>query len=142
MKTFDSNEPLTIKQKLTEYGWKESNILEQRINRMTTEIKYLPKDISNPFTPSKELLPPYDDIPDDFKISFSSNKWLRFFNDMFFKGIRITKLVVKTGIDKDKAFRHIRIAAQGWDSKHEHKEAGIAYLMSLWFDDIEWETSK
>jgi len=110
---------------------------------MATEIKYLPKDIANPFMRNKELLPPYEDIPEEFTKSFyCNNKWCKLFNDMFFKGIRITKIIPKEGIDKDKAWRHIHIASSGWDSKHEHKEAGVSYLMSLWFEDVEWETIK
>lgn len=103
--------------------------------------QYMPKEITSPFMPSEELLPAYDDIPDEFK-RFTGTKWNKLFNDMFFYGLKSLTLFPKDGIDKEKAWRHIRIASQGRDSKHEHKAAGVSYLMSLWFEDAKWETSK
>lgn len=109
---------------------------------MTQEIKYLPKDIVNPFEMSKTLLPPYNDIPDEFKRWPPNTKWGKLFNDMFYFGVSGLQLEPKSGIDADKAFTHIRVAMSGWDSKHEHKEAGCAYLFSLWFKDAKWEVNK
>lgn len=102
------------------------------------ETKILPQEITNPFTASLDLLPPYDKIPEEFK-RFSGTKWNKLFNAWFFSGLRSLKLVPREGIDKDKALQHIKVAMGGWDSKHEHKEAGVAYLFSLWFEDTEWE---
>ena len=31
---------------------------------------------------------------------------------------------------------HLKSILQSFKPKHERKEAGVAYLMSLWFDDI------
>jgi hypothetical protein len=36
------------------------------------------------------------------------------------------------------AMRHVQYCMRSFEPKHEHKEAGCAYLLSLWFDDIEW----
>ncbi len=101
-------------------------------------MEYLPKEIDNPFTPSEELLPPYDEIPDEFT-RHPGTTWNKLFNDWFFSGLKSLELTPKDGIDKGKALRHIKVAMSGWDSKHEHKESGVAYLMSLWFDDVKWE---
>lgn len=103
--------------------------------------KYTPQDITNPFTTSESLLPPYAEIPDEFKNFNRQTKWNKLFNDVFYKGLKSLELKPKDGIDKEKAWRHIGIAMRGWDSKHEHKEAGVAYLMSLWFEDVKWEVS-
>ena len=97
-----------------------------------------PQDITNPCTASLDLLPPLDTIPEEFK-RHGGTKWNKLFNDWFFCGLSKLELKAKSGIDKDKALKHIRIAMQGWDSQHEHKEAGVAYLMSLWFADVTWE---
>lgn len=100
-------------------------------------MEYIPKDIINPFM--EELLPPYKNIPEEFTRHTYNNKWCKLFNDWFFNRLTKLELIPKEGIDQDKALHHIRTAMQGWDSKHEHKEAGVAYLMSLWFEDAKWE---
>lgn len=84
----------------------------------------------------KTLLPPYEDIPAEFK-RHRGNKWVDFQNDWFFYGLGPkTKYKPKKGIDKDAALRHLRAIQGSWEPKHEHKEAGVAFLASLWFDDI------
>lgn len=104
---------------------------------MATEIKFPPQNVTNPFTPSLELLPPYDEIPEEFR-RFPGTKWHKLFSDWFFIGLKSLELKPKDGIDREKALKHIKVAMSGFDSKHEHKEAGVAYLMSLWFEDARW----
>lgn len=79
------------------------------------------------------LLPTINDIPDEF--NNQSNKWHRIVTTWFFNGISKNHLKVKSGIDYNKAFRHIACVINDWGLKHEHKLAGAAFLMSLWFDD-------
>lgn len=87
------------------------------------------------------LMPAYDDIPREFKNGHT--KWNKFFGDMFFSGLKNAKLVAKDGIDGTQAARHIRAISGSFEPKHEHKEAAVAYLMSLWFDDSStWERAK
>ena len=100
--------------------------------------KILPQDITNPFIASEILLPPMEAIPEEFK-QHGGTKWNKLFNDWFFYGLSKLEFKIKADIDKTKALKHIKIAMLGWDSQHEHKEAGVAYLMSLWFDDATWE---
>src|SRR5258707_7634560 len=82
------------------------------------------------------LMPPYDDIPE------YDSKWEKLVSDWFFAGVRDLKLTPKEGIDQTKAFRHIKAILGSFEPKHEHKEAACAYLLSLWFDDAQWETGK
>lgn len=101
-----------------------------------------PKDVSNfeiAFPAGvMELLPPMEQIPDEFQMG-SRNKWNRLVGDMFFKGVMNLQLIPKDGIDSNQAFRVIRTIIGSWEPQHEHKEAGAAYLLSLWFKDASWQ---
>lgn len=79
------------------------------------------------------LLPKMSDIPEDFDNHY--NKWNRVVSKWFFEGIRRDAFKAKSGIDRDKALRHIAAVISSWSLKHEHKTAGAAFLLSLWFDD-------
>ena len=87
------------------------------------------------------MMPKYEDIPDEFKGS-GTGKFGKFFTDMFFKGIKNCKLYPKEGVDAEKAWRHIRAVTTSWSSAHEHKTAGVIYLLNEWFEDVEWEAAK
>ena len=100
-----------------------------------------PKDISNAEaafgTGDVDLLPPYDQIPKEFKEWNNKNKWGKIVDRWFFEGLpKGTKFNAKKGIDEKKAFKHIVAAMRSFASKHEHKTAGVAYLMSEWYEDI------
>lgn len=82
-------------------------------------------------------LPVYSQVPDEFKRAGS--KWNRLFNDMFAFGLKAINLTPKSDIDPAKAWRHIRALSGSFQPKHEHKEAGVAYLMSQYFEDATWE---
>jgi hypothetical protein len=43
----------------------------------------------------------------------------------------------KDGIDRRAAFRHISACLGSYDPSHEHKIAGVGYLISLWFKSKE-----
>jgi hypothetical protein len=83
-----------------------------------------------------DYMPPRDEIPEEFKSS--SNKWRKFQADWFFYGLLSHKDKVKKGIDATLAWQHLRMIQGSWDPKHEHKEEAVAYLASLWFDDIKY----
>lgn len=81
------------------------------------------------------LLPKYDQIPEEFKSNF--NKWVQLFDKWFFNGLpKGTQFIQKPGIDQVKALRHIRTIMASYAPKHEHKTAGVAYLLSCWFEDV------
>lgn len=81
-----------------------------------------------------ELLPPYENIPQQFKSG--TTKWNRIFSQWFFEGLTNCRFVAKEGIDKIEAVRHISAIMRSFEPSHEHKEAGCAYLMSEFFDDL------
>lgn len=82
-----------------------------------------------------KLLPPWDDIPDDFKKG--SNKWNKLVSRWFFSGLpKETEFEPKDGVDASAAIGHVQAILASFEPKHEHKEAGCAYLLSKWFKDI------
>jgi hypothetical protein len=89
----------------------------------------------------KKLLPPYTEIPQEFHMG-SRGKWNRFVSDWFFCGLKDLKVTPKAGIDQGKALRHIKAIMASWEPQHEHKEAGCAYLASLWFEDVQYNLAK
>lgn len=82
-----------------------------------------------------EGLPAMATIPEEFKRS--ATKWNDLFNLLFFgsKQKKLTGFIPKEGIDPEQAWRHVRALMTSWVPKHEHKEAGVAYLMSQYFTD-------
>jgi hypothetical protein len=64
-------------------------------------------------------------------------KWIDFQRTWFFSGLaETTKLHLREGIDGEEAMRHLKVIQGSFAPKHEHKEAAVAYLASLWFDDV------
>lgn len=87
-----------------------------------------------------KALPPYKEIPEEF--SHLSNKWNRLFNEWFFFGLEKLEATPKEGVDRRKAMRAISAHMKSFDPGHEHKEAGVAFLISEWFEDAVWVTKK
>ena len=83
------------------------------------------------------LLPPMDEIPDEFK-ERPGTKWNRLGARWFFSGLN-GRIVWKDGINERDALRHLKACLGSWEPKHEHKEAGVAYLFSLWAERFEEE---
>lgn len=86
-------------------------------------------------TAVKGKLPDYSEVPEEFKKN--DNPWVKLFEKMFYEGLQDPKFYGKDGINPEKAYRHIRYVMGSWEPKHEHKTAGVAYLMSLWFQKVE-----
>jgi len=87
-----------------------------------------------------QLLPKWEEIPEDFRNeSGEAKKWVKVLGDWFFAGIKITNIVMKEGVNQKEAMRHLSSIMHSWEPKHEHKTAGVAYLMSLWFETLEYE---
>jgi hypothetical protein len=97
-----------------------------------------PKIVTNldvTFGEIKSLLPEWDQIPKEFKDGYT--RWNRIVSRWFFIGLpKETEFIPKEGINTKEALRHIVSILRSFDPKHEHKEAGCAYLLSLWFDDV------
>ena len=80
-------------------------------------------------------LPPYEEIPAEFKKL--GNKWAKLVSSWFFNGLDpSTEFHPKSGINKSEAIRHVGRCLRSFEPQHEHKEAGCAYLMSMWFEKV------
>lgn len=78
-----------------------------------------------------DILPPYLSIPDEFKRG--KNPWVQWQRDWFYKGLKSLP-TPKPGIDIKLAMANLACCQGSFEPKHEHKEAGVAYLASLWFE--------
>jgi len=83
-----------------------------------------------------EILPPYDAIPAEFK-KLQGNKWIEFVSDMFFHGGTF-HATPKPGIDESKVWRMFKACIGSFEPQHEHKIAGLAFMLSEFFEDITW----
>lgn len=111
---------------------------------MTSYQKKALKDLSKPLDADAvcearstyELMPWYKDIPKEFKNWNNSTIWNKFQSDWFFLGLENTDgLIPKEGIDPRAALMHLAAIQRSYEPAHEEKEASVAYLASLWFDD-------
>ena len=88
----------------------------------------------------EHLMPKWQDIPGGFKNGNMRTEWNQLVSAWFFRGLSSLKLVPMDGVDTSKAMRHLSAIMRSYEPKHEHKEAAVAYLMSLWFEpNPEWE---
>jgi hypothetical protein len=84
----------------------------------------------------ENLMPKMEEIPEEFK-RHGGTKWNEVQATWFFSGLpKGTEFYMKDGIDLGVAIRHLSAIQSSFQPKHEHKEAAVAWLMSLWFDDI------
>jgi hypothetical protein len=79
----------------------------------------------------QKLMPSMLEIPAEFK---RGNLWTRFQARWFFNGLK-GKPKARDGIDQSTALRHLAAIQGSFEPKHEHKEAAVAYLASLWLDE-------
>ena len=81
-------------------------------------------------------LPDWDDIPEEFKSS--ANPFSKAASMIFFKGGRLADygLRVKKDLDSDSVHRALQAHLCSFEPKHEHKEAGVGYLMFNWCEQI------
>jgi len=83
-------------------------------------------------SPMDALMPAYEDIPDEFKRQ--DNPWVKLQQKWFFHGLAEIP-TAKPGIDLSVAMEHLSTIQRSWEPKHQHKEAAVAYLASLWFEE-------
>ena len=81
------------------------------------------------------LMPRYEDVPDEFKC-FLGGYWNRWQRERFYNGLQILPKA-KPGIDLSVAIRHLASIQGSFEPKHEHKESAVAYLASLWLEEME-----
>lgn len=82
----------------------------------------------------RHLMPTYEELQ---KVKVDK-KWHDLFNQWFFRGLKSLEIEPKEGIDKQMALRHIKAVMGSFEPKHEHKQAGVAFLMSQFFKDAKW----
>lgn len=81
------------------------------------------------------LLPDEKEIPEQFWRL--NNPWNNLFNTWFYDGLPETVVFhARSGFDGKKAYRHVAACMRSWEPKHQHKEAGCAWLMSLFFEKV------
>ena len=85
-------------------------------------------------------LPPMTEIPKDFWLGDRlerKTKWNDVVFEWFFHGLpHDADFIVKRGIDRGDAIRHVADVLRSRLASHEYKEAAAAYLMSQWVDDV------
>lgn len=81
-----------------------------------------------------KILPPMAEIPEDFKRNRSP--WVKWQRDWFYEGLGRWPLA-RDGIDLNLAMANLACVQGSFAPKHEHKEAGVAYLASLWFSSAD-----
>lgn len=97
-----------------------------------------PKDVTYldlAFGPSNlsDYLPTVGEIPKE--LNNWNHPWQEFISRWFFSGLPVEEFPTpKEGIDAKKAKAHVCCVLRSFEPKHEHKTAGCAYLMSLWFE--------
>lgn len=112
----------------------------QSIELSYSDEAFGPKDIST-------ILPKWEEIPEDFKSNNGfgrgeAKKYIKWVDDWFFRGVKIINIVMKNGMNQKVAFRHLGSIMRSFDLKHEHKTAGVAWLMSLWIERFVYEVVK
>jgi len=81
-----------------------------------------------------KYLPEWGSIPDQFKKS--SHPYQKIASSWFFMGVKDIKFTPRDGVDLKKALMHIRACLGSFEPKHEHKIAGVAYLMDEFFSSV------
>jgi len=88
--------------------------------------------------PVKVPLPKWEDLPKEFRRDWHNgrNKFTEIASTIFYKGGRLSDfgLTPKDGVDILKAQRAIMACLRSFEPKHEHKIAGVGYMLSEWFD--------
>jgi hypothetical protein len=79
-----------------------------------------------------ELMPAYKALPEEFRRE--RDPFTRLVHKWFFEGISKDVVKPKAGIDANAAWAHLRAIMASFEPSHEHKTAGVAWLMSQWFE--------
>jgi hypothetical protein len=93
------------------------------------------------------LMPPRGDLPKCYYAFPGGRDSVRFASMWFFKGFQKADFTPREGVDTRLALRHIKACIGSFELKHEHKMAGVAFLLDQFFekvvtDDKTYEFSK
>ncbi len=99
-------------------------------------ITILPDDSRKPmFGSFLHDFPAMSDIPERFKQD--KNPFVKAQRQWFFGGLRASRLINKSGVDRHLALRYLACLQCSFAPSSEHKSASVAYLMAMWFDLVE-----
>lgn len=79
-----------------------------------------------------DLMPAYKELPEEFRCE--RDPFTRLVHKWFFEGLSKDAVKPKDGIDANAAWRHLKAIMVSFEPSHEHKTAGVAWLMSQWFE--------
>lgn len=100
-----------------------------------------PQDFSTPWSfetlsntyRTERVMPAMEDIPQEFKRD--NNPWVVFQRTWFFSGLTDDNAPkVKQGLKFTDVWRHLSVIQRSFDTRHEHKQAAVAYLASKWLE--------
>jgi hypothetical protein len=104
---------------------------------------WTPIDLADAITKTpivvRHLMPEWRLIPDVYK---GGSPWARVAKDWYINGLNHAEWQVKPGIDKEKAFQHVKAIFAVEQVKIEHRIAAIAYLLDQWFYNVEYDTER
>lgn len=83
-----------------------------------------------------QLLPDWESIPEEFK-TWQGTDWNKFVSKWFFGGAKKTMVTFDPAVDMTLALRHLKAIMMSFEPKHEHKEAGVAWLLSRWCESVQ-----
>ncbi|NBK98199.1 MAG: hypothetical protein EOM50_09285 [Erysipelotrichia bacterium] len=76
------------------------------------------------------LLPKEKDIPEDFKDYGKNEIYFKIVNSLFYGFTPPdADIEFKDGFDPNKVLRVVRAHLASWEPKHQHKTAGVAYML-------------
>lgn len=87
----------------------------------------------------RDILPPMSEIPAEFQRE--GGTWVKWQQKWFYSGLDRWP-VPRDGIDLKSAMANLGCIQGSYEPKHEHKQAGVAYLASLWITSPDGELIK
>lgn len=91
-------------------------------------------DIAFAATVIGTFLPPWEEIPKQFKSQ--NHPMAKVAALWFFMGLDNATFIPRDGIDKGAALAQIATCLRSFQPQHEHKEAGVAYLLNNFFERV------
>lgn len=75
-------------------------------------------------------MPTWEELPEQFQQRASGYESLA--SHVCFYAVELRPETLIEGIDANAASRHLCTVSRSFEPKHEHKEAALAFLLSLW----------
>jgi hypothetical protein len=85
---------------------------------------------------AEQLLPPMKALPKCYHGWPNKRPSIKFVERWFYSGVEDPKFHPRKGVDTKKALRHIKACLGSFELKHEHKTAGVAFLVDQFFERI------